>query len=126
MESGYYPPGAEFDSNAPYNQVDPEEKEIEVTVSMTISKTFTINVTDYEEEYGIDEDGHYHNVDYSNCDLHSAVKDQITLPTDLPLFVKRIFNADLDLKSAKMPLCLKQAINDCEYWDIDDFEVIQN
>ena len=26
-ESGYYPPGAEFDPNAPYNQVDPPEIE---------------------------------------------------------------------------------------------------
>lgn len=25
-ESGYYPPGAEFDPSAPYNQADPPEK----------------------------------------------------------------------------------------------------
>ena len=39
MESGYYPPGAEFDSNAPWNQIDLPKKEIEVTVSVTLSKT---------------------------------------------------------------------------------------
>jgi hypothetical protein len=124
MESGYYPPGAEFDPNAPYNQVDPPDREIEVTVSMTISKTFTVTVNDYTEESGIDEDGPYHSIDYSDCDLHKAVEDQVTLPTDLAGYTKSIFDKDLDLKAAGMPRYLKQAIEDCEGWDIDEMEVI--
>ena len=50
IESGYYPMGAEFDKNAPYNQVEPEPLEIEVTVSVTLSKTMKIKVNDYLEE----------------------------------------------------------------------------
>ena len=45
-ESGYYPMGAEFDKNAPYNQGDPEPIEIEVTVSVTMSKTVKVKVND--------------------------------------------------------------------------------
>ena len=48
MESGYYPPGAEFDPRAPYNQVDLPEKEIEVTISVTLSKTVKVTVDDYD------------------------------------------------------------------------------
>ena len=47
IESGYYPPGAEFDVNAPYNEKELPEKEIEVTVSIRLSKTVKIKVSDY-------------------------------------------------------------------------------
>ena len=96
-ESGYYPPGAEHDPRAPYNEVETPEREIEVTVSVTLSKTVKIKVSDYEIiDSGKDEDGeHFEDIDYSNCDLKSAVKEQITLPQDT-----------------------------CKGWDVDDYEVI--
>ena len=86
-ESGYYPAGAEYDPNAPWNQIDPEPQEVEVTISMTISKTVKIKVTDYTCEEDWDEDG-YHgiNYDFSDCNLEQAVKDQIILPTDTKEF----------------------------------------
>jgi hypothetical protein len=91
---------------------------------MTISKTFTISVDDYTEEQGIDEDGPYHSIDYSTCDLYNAVDKQVVLPTNLAKFTKSLFNKDLDLKAAGMPRYLKEAINDCEGWDVDEMEVI--
>ena len=78
-----YPPGAANDINAPYNQVDPEPIEVEVTVSITLSKTVKIYVDDYiQEAPEVDEDGHYYkgDIDFSDCDLKSAVRNQITLP----------------------------------------------
>ena len=77
------PIGAEYDPNAPWNQEDSKPKKIEVTVSITLSKTVEIEVNDYTAEEEIDEDGN-HNVyyDYSECNLERAVRDQIPLPTD--------------------------------------------
>lgn len=77
------PIGAEYDPNAPWNQEDPKPQKIEVTVSITLSKTVEIEVNDYTAEEEIDEDGN-HNVyyDYSECNLEQAVRDQIPLPTD--------------------------------------------
>lgn len=80
-----YPAGAENDPNAPYNQIDPEPIEIEVTVSITLSKTVKVYVDDYiEEAPEVDEDGRYYkgNIDFSNCDLKSAVKNQVLLPNE--------------------------------------------
>lgn len=96
-ESGYYPPGAEHDPRAPYNEVDTPEKEIEVCISVTLSKTVKVKVSDYTiVDSGKDEDGEYfEDIDYSDCDLKTAVKEQITLPQDT-----------------------------CKGWDVDDFEVI--
>ena len=96
-ESGYYPPGAEHDPRAPYNEVDPPEKEIEVCISVTLSKTVKVKVSDYTiVDSGKDEDGEYfEDIDYSDCDLKTAVKEQIKLPQDT-----------------------------CKGWNVDDFEVM--
>lgn len=109
-ESGYYPAGAEHDPNAPYNQVDNPEKEIEVTVSITLSKTVKVSVSDYEiTDSGRDEDGDYfESIDYSNCDLKGAVKEQILLPHEA---------YTTQLQETK-------AWNDLKDWNVDDFEVI--
>lgn len=104
-----YPVGADND-RAPWNQVDNPEKEIEVTVSVTLSKTVKIKVSDYEIiDSGKDEDGEYfEDIDYSKCNLKKAVEDQITLPQ----------NACVNM------LPQTKACKDLTGWDIDDFEVI--
>lgn len=124
MESGYYPPGAEFDPRAPYNQVDLPEKEIEVTISVTLSKTVKVTVDDYEIDEGRDEDGYYCNYNFSECNLQKAVEDQIVLPQNLAKFTEEMFNQDLNLKTAGMPRYLKGAIADCKGWTVDEMEVI--
>lgn len=124
MESGGYPPGAEFDPRAPYNQVELPEKEIEVTISVTLSKTVKIMVDDYTVEDGADEDGGYLSYDFSECDLHKAVEGQVVLPQNLAEYTERMFNHDLNLKAAGMPRHLKDAIADCTGWTVDDMEVI--
>ncbi len=81
------PIGAEYDPNAPWNQEDPKPQKIEVTVSITLSKTVEVEVTDYTAEEDYDEDG-YHgiNYDYSECNLEQAVRDQVTLPNSVGEF----------------------------------------
>lgn len=106
-----YPPGAANDPNAPYNQVDPEEMEIEVTVSITLSKTVKIAVTDYEYFEGErDEDGCSipPSYDYSNCNLKEAVEQQVYLPHEAFKHLAVGHRATEDLKG----------------WEVDDFEVI--
>lgn len=113
-ESGYYPPGAEHDPNAPWNQVDNPEREIEVTVSVTLSKTVKIKVSDYEiTDSGKDEDGEYfEDIDYSNCDLKGAVEGQIVLPQDA-------------WKNLRCTLEHRDKVfNDLRDWNVDDFEVL--
>lgn len=77
-----YPIGADT-SDAPWNQVDPEPKKIEVTVSITLSKTVEVEVTDYTVKKEFDEEGYRGtSYDFSECNLKQAVRDQITLPND--------------------------------------------
>ena len=123
MNNYDYPMGADT-SSAPWNQKDNPEMEIEVTVSVTLSKSFSIRVKDYKVIEEESEDGVDFHYDFSDCDLINAVNEQVTLPQDLALCTERIFDHDLDLKRAKMPLCLKEAIEDGKYWNVDDMDVI--
>ena len=108
MDNYNYPMGADT-KDAPWNQVDNPEREIEVTVSVTLSKTVKVRVSDYEiTDSGKDEDGEYfENIDYSNCDLKGAVEEQIVLPQSAYIHVKSNSKVHEDLSN----------------WCVDDLEV---
>ena len=109
MDNYNYPMGADT-KDAPWNQVDNPERKIEVTVSVTLSKTVKIKVSNYEiTDSGKDEDGEYfEDIDCSNCDLKSAVEEQIVLPQTAHIYVKSNPKVHEDLSN----------------WCVDDFEVI--
>lgn len=108
MDNYNYPLGADT-KDAPWNEVEVPEEEIEVTVSVTLSKTVKIKVTDYTVESGTDEEGeHFKEIDYSSCDLKRAVEEQITLPQ----------NACIHM------LPQTKACKDLAGWNVDDMEVI--
>ena len=112
------PIGTENNPNAPWNQSDNLEKEIEVTVSVTLSKTIKIKVTDYEViDSGKDEEGDYfEKIDYSNCDLKSAVENQYILPQEAYQCV-----ASYQAGFTSYP----EGVNMLKDWNVDDFEVIK-
>lgn len=109
MESGYYPPGAEHDINAPYNQAVLPAREVEVLVSVTLSKTVKVRVDDYKIlDCGKNEDGDYsEDIDYSECDLQGAVKEQIILPQEACFYVENF-----------------KAYRDLTGWNVDEIECI--
>lgn len=114
MDNYNYPLGSDT-PDAPWNQVDQPEREIEVLVSVTLSKTVKVRVSDYEiADCGKDEDGDYfEDIDYSECDLQGAVKDQIVLPQEAHIYIKSNTKegskAHLDLMG----------------WNVDEMEVIK-
>lgn len=111
--------------DAPWCQEDLPEREIEVTVSVTLSKTVKILVDNYKVKEDVDEDGRYLYCDFSDCDLHGAVKDQVVLPQNLAEYTERMFNNDKNLRAAGMPWYFKNAIEDCKGWTVDEMEVIE-
>ena len=111
-----YPPMSQSEwDNAPWNQVDNPEREIEATVSVTLSKTVKIKVSDYEIiDSGKDEDGEYFDdIDYSNCDLKGAVEKQIVLPQKAWNYIVPKTKKDV------------KAISDLKGWNVDDFEIVE-
>ena len=108
MDNYNYPMGADT-KDAPWNQVDNPEREIEVTVSVTLSKTVKIKVSDYEiTDSGKDEDGKcFEVIAYSNCLVKDAVEEQIALPQNAYIYVKSKPEVHEDLSN----------------WCVDDLEV---
>lgn len=104
-----YPAGSESDIKAPWNEVDKPEKEIEVTVSVTLSKTMKIKVSDYGIlESGIDEDGcYYETLDVDDYTLYQEATKQHWLPQEATTFID-----DINVK------------NDLKDWNVDDLVVI--
>lgn len=91
MDNYNYP----IDSDASWNQPIQNPREIEVTVSVTLSKTLKVQVDDYEIIEKGKENGNYcEDIDYSGCDIKNAVEEQYLLPQDK-----------------------------CPDWDVDEFEV---
>lgn len=112
-----YPTGSDNDL-APWNQKENPEREIEVTVSVTLSKTIKVKVSDYDIiESGKDEDGNYfEEVDYSNCDLKEAVKSQYSLPQEAHLYIAD-YAYEAGCKSCP-------EADELSNWNVDDFEVL--
>lgn len=80
----------------------PEEsecKEIEVSVSVTLSKTFKIPVNDYNIING--------ELDFSNCNLYKALISSVYMPYEAYRYID-----DSDIKE------------DLKDWNIDDLEVV--
>lgn len=102
--------------DAPWNEEEHPKEEVEIEVVVTLVKTVKAEVDDYIIlDSGKDEDGNYfEDIDYSKCDLTSAVKEQVVLPHEswnyiTPKSTKEI-NAIFNLKG----------------WDVDNFEVVLN
>lgn len=135
IESGYYPPGAQFDSNAPYNQRDPEPVEVDVCISQTLHKSTTISTTDYVaeecEDCERDDDGGFVTTggvsyDFSDSDLLNAYKnDSWTIPEllyELKDYIKQDLNKGC---SESKKTWLERMMKACEDWELDEEEVIK-
>ena len=113
MNNYDYPAGADT-RDTPWNEEDNPTKDIIVTVSITLSKTLPIKVSDYKiVDSGIDEDDNsFQDIDYSDCDLKGAVEEQIILPQDAWKNLRSTFEHR------------DRVFNDLKDWNVDDFEVI--
>jgi hypothetical protein len=95
-----YPPGAANDPDAPYNQ--PLAEPYEVTVSMTLSKTFTIDVLKHEDRL----------IDEADVRLQHFLPDEI---------LKAVSGHDTKYKKT----VLNQMKNDASDWTVDDIAVVE-
>lgn len=86
---GNYPLGAEYDSNAPWNQEENPEVEVEAQVTITLTKTFKFKTQNYTVDYdGPDEDGDTTIIrNFEDSDLLEQIKENFILPQDASKYV---------------------------------------
>lgn len=135
IESGYYPPGAEFDVNAPYNQVENPEEEFNVTIVETLSKDVTISTTNYNLEVDCDEDGYYRHCDISDTPWNEEYKKQGCTAIETIIAVKTYLEEvrleqlielsrcrSLTKEEQKELRVVKDLIEQCSNWKQEEIE----
>ena len=136
-ESGNYPLGVESNPNAPWNQTNPEPVKVEVTISQSLSRSTTIEVTDYTatkyDDIEYDEDGYINKIegidyDFSDSDLKGAYEEQEYTIPELLNYLKAYLIVDINecSKESGKRKKLQHILNCCEGWIVDETEVVEN
>ena len=123
MNTRDYPEGSDT-NNSPFNQKDNPEIEVDVLVSITLSKSMKLKLSDYtlkKEEY---EGNIIDKVDLSNVNLEEKVREQYYLPDNAVSQLDYIYNfADLIYPDVTKRL-INDLIKDLSSWNTDEIEII--
>lgn len=124
-ESGFYPPGAEFDPNAPYNEVSIPEKAFDVCVSQTLSKSTGIYTNNYLLEFDDESGRTYANTE--ETDWKKAYQNVAMTPLDIINAAEKIAKTLLEQGQTRVGgVYLKSLVSDCKGWTEDELEVMEN
>ena len=137
-ESGYYPPGAEFDPSAPYNEPTVPDEDFDVTCSQTLSKTVTVTTNNYIPgaegvDYDSDDEGGCYAVPYHDdpdtSDTNWAEEyhdNQYHTPAQLLELFKQCLEENMKNGLVfKTPKFTEDLIKECEGWSEDETEYIE-
>lgn len=135
MSSSNYPCMSQSElERAPWNQEDSDCVDVNVCVSVSLSKSTTVSVTDYTaiqwEDYDHDIDGstyHYGGVgyDFSDCNFTEAFSQQDYSPIDLLEILKIYVEADINGSFHTEGGNAKAILSACQGWTTDEMEVIE-
>lgn len=128
IESGYYPPGAEFDPNAPWNQHDIEEVVKPINYSCALRRTADVATDNYipggiEREW--DGEGYYafrEPDDFSDTEWLKEFHKQFNTPLQL---IQLLHETALSLAKGELPAEKRKGFwrsiaFECEGWQIED------
>ena len=120
----YYPPGAYDDPSAPYNEPIIPDKEFEVTISQTLSKTVTVTTDKYIPEGDYETGRIYANT--SETDWREVYEEEHYTITELLEHLQTFAEKELENISSNSGRSreLRRIIEACKDWTVDDYEVI--
>lgn len=121
-----YPPGAANDPNAPYNEVEIPEREFDVTISMSLSRTVQCYTNKYIPEVD-EENGHLY-VDTSDTPWSEVYGDNHKTIPELLEELKKYIQKDLDnladdetkMDKAFHRRRLEFLMKECDNWVVDE------
>lgn len=122
-----YPPMSQSEwDNAPWNEVSLPEKDFEVTVSQTLSKSTSVTIDNYAL-YKDEEDGHcYYETDDVNWKEEYHENDHYTPLQLIELFKTHLENELQLADNQKEKNYCKYLIKECSDWIEDEMEVIKD
>ena len=128
-ESGYYPPGAEYDPCAPWNEVEIPYETKKVRVNETLTRTTDVEVKDYIPGFWDKEEHIYEDSDFSECNWDNAYDEQcdnaLALLRKLKTVIVEHYPTDLTKKEKKELDFLLSEIDEYSecYVEIDEYNI---
>ena len=114
-----YPPGAEHDPSAPYNEVEIPPREYNVKVAQTLEKKTSVETCDYTIECEPDFQGIF----LDDVDWYREYREQHKTPLELINILKQELENKLKTLTRMSEIAETQwLISECEGWS-DDLEV---
>ena len=124
-EKDYYPAGAYNDPNAPWNEVEYPERDFDMEVSITLTRSATITTTQYDA-YVDEEDGHTY-VETDNIDFGQEYEDQYWT---IPQLLDKMRGLLDKWKPEKMERADKhlyeRIMDESQGWEQEEMEVIEH
>ena len=124
----YYPAGAYNDPDAPYNEHEPEVKEWDCSVSVTLAQVLPIGTQNYTEEPPeMDEDGFFcsGSTDTSDVDWREEYEEQYmqldALLEKMADCLERIANGE-QLGKREMRM-IPELVRQARGWNVDDIDI---
>ena len=126
---GNYPPmtKSQWDS-APFNEKPMPEKEFEVCITQTLSKTVKVTTNKYLLDEGVDDDGHrYSGADTSDTNWKEVYKDEHYTPIQLIKLFKASLQSTLQdyPEHSSKASRIKHLISECGEWTEDETEIVE-
>ena len=113
--------------NTPWNEQEVPEKQFDVCISQTLSKSTSVTTNDYIPEVDQDEDGCYYSSDTSDTDWGKAYKNEHLTPLQLiekfkEFLTKHLPDPVVDIAEYKK---WKKLISECDGWVEDELTVLE-
>ena len=121
----YYPAGAYDDPNAPYNQHENPERDFDVEVSVTLTRSTAITTTNYDMYFDY-EDGHTYvetdNIDWQDeyDEQHMSIPDLLTKMSEL---LKKWKPAEMTRSERNL---YKLILEEVDGWEESETEIIDH
>lgn len=122
FDNGGYPPGARYDTSAPYNEHIEPEKEFDVVCSQTLSKNFVVKTQNYRHYEDPSEDGVDIWDDTSDTEWEKEFKGNgYCTPLELIGLFKEFLEEQLKQGIVfKSPAYTQHLIRECRDWEEDE------
>ncbi len=121
MDNYSYPAGAD-NSSAPWNQIENDELEFDVDVSVQLVKTMGIKTSDYftETDTNGDDIEDFHTV-YAGHDWEQDYENEhYTIPEMLEE-LKRYLESELPMAKGQRRIRVRDMLADCQGWEVEEF-----
>ena len=113
---------------APWNEQEVHKRQFDVCISQTLSKNTKVTTNDYVPEIDQDKDGVYESTDTSDTDWKEAYKNEHLTPLQLigkfkDFLTKYLPDPIIDVKEFRR---FRYLIDECEDWEVDETEVVED